>query len=82
MLPQPLVLVSYYMPCNGGRSNNTTEFLDCLDQLHAFYARYSATHPILIGGDMNENIMVASDTQMNRAFCKFLQDNSLEYSSH
>ena len=81
VLPQPLVLVSVYMPCNGGRSNSTAKFLDCLDQLHALYTRYSATHSILIGGDMNENIMVASDTQRNRAFRKFLQDNSLEYST-
>ena len=81
MLPQPLVLVSVYMPCNGGRCNSTTEFLDCLDQLHALYTRYSATHSILIGGNMNENIMVASDTQRKRAFRKILQDNSLEYST-
>ena len=78
--PQPLLLVSVCMPCNSGRSSNTIEFLDCLEQLHAIHERFSVTHLILIGGDMNENITVVSGTQRNSAFQNFIQDNSLEYS--
>ena len=79
--PQPLLLVSVYMPCNSGGSSNTIEFLDCLEQLHAIHERFSATHLILFGGDMNENITVVRDTQRNSACQKFIQDNSLEYST-
>ena len=53
--PEPILLVSAYMPCNG-MQGCVDEFEDTLDQLSEITAKYSS-HQIIIGGDFNEDII-------------------------
>ena len=52
---EAFLLLSLYMPCKG-ITDNTTEFMEVIDQLSDILHRYSATHKVLNGGDMNEDL--------------------------
>ena len=45
---EPLLLISVYMPCKG-IGDNSTEFMEVVDQLTDIMERYSATHKMIIG---------------------------------
>ena len=48
---KPILIVSAYLPtacCNSDGS-----FMDCTDQLAEIHSKFSPTHDILIGGDLN-----------------------------
>ena len=52
----PLLLISVYMPCRG-LSDIVEDYNDCLDQLREILLKFSCSHTILLGGDMNEDMM-------------------------
>ena len=50
---------SVYRPCKEIKEN-TTEFMEVIDQLLYILYRYSVTHKVIIGGDMNEYLTSSS----------------------
>lgn len=74
----PILLVSVYMPCRGS-SDNSMEFTDCVDQLHSIVETYSSTHAVLIGGDINENLIEWSENKRYTTFKDFMLENKLSH---
>ena len=52
---EPLLLISVYMPCKG-IADNSTDFIEVVDQLIYIMEPYSATHKVIVGGDLNEDL--------------------------
>lgn len=77
--PKPILVMSVYMPCKG-HCENVVEFIDCIEQVHAIVQEFCATHLILIGGDINEDISLVPESRRKTIFKKFLSDNDLMYS--
>ena len=77
---EPLLLITVYMPCKG-IAGNSTEFRDVLDQLSVILSHYNATHRVVIGGDMNEDM--ASTAEGARAQClrEFMTEHCLSTKS-
>ena len=76
--PVPILLVSVYMPYRGS-SDNTMEFTDCVDQLHSIVETYSSTHVVLIGGDINENLIECSENKRYTTFKDFMLENKISH---
>ena len=53
------------------------EFLDCVEHLHSICSMYRSTHYIILGGDINENIIRETTSKRNEAFRTFMTDNEL-----
>ena len=76
--PEPILLVSAYMPCNG-MQGCVDEFEDTLDQLSEITAKYSS-HQIIIGGDFNEDIIEPNkNSKRLQLLQNFLSENKLSY---
>ena len=76
--PEPILLVSAYMPCNG-MQGCVDEFEDTLDQLSEITAKYSS-HQIIIGGDFTEDIIEPNkNSKRLHLLQNFLSENKLSY---
>ena len=73
----PLLLISVYMPCRG-LSDNVEYYNDCLDQLREILLKFSCSHTILLGGDMNEDMILRDQTIRAQLLKSFVKDNLLE----
>ena len=73
----PLLLISVYMPCRG-LSDNVEDYNDCLDQLREILLKFSCSHTILLGGDMNEDMILRDQTIRAQLLKSFVKDNLLE----
>ena len=73
----PLLLISVYMPCRG-LSDNVEDYNDCLDQLREILLKFSCSHSILLGGDMNEDMILRDQTIRAQLLKSFVKDNLLE----
>jgi len=51
------IIITVYMPCKDTRIDKILEFLDCVEHLHSICSMYRSTHHIILGGDINENIL-------------------------
>ena len=74
---KPLLLVSVYMPCRG-LSENIEDFSDCLDQLSEIEAKYNGSHNIVLGGDMNEDMVLRDHTVRAQLLKSFVKDSLLD----
>ena len=74
---KPLLLVSVYMPCRG-LSENIEDFSDCLDQLSEIVAKYNGSHNIVLGGDMNEDMVLRDHTVRAQLLKSFVKDSLLD----
>lgn len=71
-----LLIISIYMPCKG-LSDNIEDFMDCVDQLNEIVTKYRATHKIIIGGDINEDISLGTLGRRGQYFVDFVKNNCL-----
>ena len=55
------------MSCKKNRVEKLIEFLDCTEQLHSLCSQYNNTHHVVIGGDINENIIDNSESKRYEA---------------
>lgn len=74
---KPLILVSVYMPCRG-LSDNVDDYGDYLDQLREIVAKYSSSHIIVLGGDMNEDLMLRGQSFRAQLLKNFLNESELD----
>ena len=74
---QPLLLISAYMPCRG-LLDNIEDYSDCLDQLSEIVTKYSSTHKIILGGDMNEDIVNRGQSVRSQLLKEFLNCSNLD----
>ncbi|VDI19069.1 Hypothetical predicted protein [Mytilus galloprovincialis] len=72
-----LIILSIYLPCKG-TSDHINEFQDCIALLHEIVCTYKLTHQIIIGGDLNEDIINGPSSQRKASFTEFMEDHSLE----
>lgn len=71
-----LIILSVYMPCKGS-SNHTAEFGECTDQLHEIYNTYENTHHIIVGGDLNEDILNGLSSQRKSYVQELMNEHCL-----
>ena len=64
------------MPCKG-ITDNTTEFMEVIDQLSDILHGYSATHKVIIGGDMKEDLTSSVSSQRMRYLQEFISEHKL-----
>ncbi|VDI61424.1 Hypothetical predicted protein [Mytilus galloprovincialis] len=72
-----LIILSVYLPCKG-TSDHIDEFQDCIALLNEIVCTYKLTHQIIIGGDLNEDIINGPSSQRKASFTEFMEDHSLE----
>ncbi|MEW8548177.1 MAG: endonuclease/exonuclease/phosphatase family protein, partial [Candidatus Thiodiazotropha sp.] len=72
---EPILFVSVYMPCKG-LSDNLEDFGDCVDQLNEIVLKYQATHKVIIGGDLNEDINAKPLSRRGQIFQDFVKECS------
>ncbi|CAC5376262.1 unnamed protein product [Mytilus coruscus] len=65
------------MPCKDNRVEKLIEFLDCIEQLHSLCTSYNRTHHIVMGGDINENIIAKSISKRYEVVKTVMEDYSL-----
>ncbi len=53
----------------------------CVDQLREIYLKFSDTHQIIIGGDLNENLTSSSHNRRANYMLDFMKDCQLSTSS-
>ena len=73
---EAFLLLSVYMQCKG-ITDNTTEFMEVIDQLWDILHRYSATHKVIIGGDMNEDLTSSVSSPRMRYLQEFISEHKL-----
>ena len=76
----PLLLKSVYMPCRG-LSDNVKDYVDCLDQLYEIVEKYSSSHIVILGGDMNEDLVLREQTARANHLKKFLAEAEMDTKS-
>ena len=74
---KPILVASVYLPAKGANSN-IQEFQECIDQLDEIVSKYSETHNIIIGGDLNEEISKSLNSDRNIYVQTFIRDNCLD----
>ena len=72
----PLLIISVYMPCVG-LSDNIEDLSDCIDPLNEIIQKFSGAHKILLGGDLNEDLVLRSTTSRVKALNELLEENTL-----
>ncbi|CAG2186115.1 unnamed protein product [Mytilus edulis] len=72
-----ILVICVYMPCKDNRVEKLIEFLDCTEQLHSLCSQYNNTHHIVIGGDINENIIDKSESKRYEAVRALMDDHCL-----
>ena len=53
------------------------DFMEVVDQLADIISRYSETHKLIIGGDMNEDLTSEDSGPRKQYFQEFISDNKL-----
>ena len=76
---KPILLISAYMPCRG-LTNNVEDYSDCLDQLREIITKYSCSHSIILGGDMNEDMELRDQSVRGQLLKNCVEDFSLKTS--
>ena len=76
----PLLLISVYMPCRG-LSDNVEGYVDCLDQLYEIVEKYSPSHIVILGGDMNEDVVLRGQTARANPLKKLLAEAEMDTKS-
>ena len=64
------------MPCKG-ITENSTYFMEVVDQLLDILSRFSATHKVIIGGDMNEDLTSSVSSSRMQYVREFISDHKL-----
>lgn len=77
---KPLLIIAVYMPSRG-QTDNFEDYVDCLDQLCEILKKYSSTHQVVIGGDMNEDLVSRANSRRAQELLNFMNTNSLETQS-
>ena len=75
-----LLLISVYMSAKGSK-NHQIEYHDCVDQLYELYQKYSDSHTIIIGGDMNEDLYNPISNKRNQYLLNFIRETQLAYNN-
>ncbi|CAG2222940.1 unnamed protein product [Mytilus edulis] len=75
-MSKPLLIVSIYMPTQG--CHDLDEFKECIDQLFEIMQKYTRSHDILIGGDLNEDLTKNNKNQRTEYLLQFIKDFNLQ----
>lgn len=73
-----LLLISVYLPAKGSK-NHELEYQECIDQLYELCQKYQESHKIIIGGDMNEDLNIQSNTKRNQYLRDLILEAELAY---
>lgn len=73
-----LLLISAYLPAKGSK-NHELEYQECIDQLYELCQKYQESHKIIIGGDMNEDLNIQSNTKRNQYLRDLILEAQLAY---
>ena len=74
---EPLLLISVYMQCKG-IADNSADLMEVVDQLTDIMGRYSATHKVIIGGDLNEDLPASVSSSRMQYLKEFIGNHKLE----
>ena len=68
------------MPCRG-LIDNVDDYVDCLDQLYEIAEKYRSSHIVILGGDMNEDLVLRGQTTRGNYLEKFLAEAEMDTKS-
>jgi len=77
---RPVLLVSIYLPTKG-YSNSLQSFQEVIDQLYEIIQKFQVTHDIILGGDVNEDLVNIQDRSRYEHMKEFIEDCSLQYNT-
>ena len=78
---ESLLLIPVYMLCKG-ITDNSTEFMEVIDQLADILERHSATHKVIISGDLNEDLSSSVSSSRMWNLKEFIGDHNLELQNY
>ncbi|CAC5380666.1 unnamed protein product [Mytilus coruscus] len=59
-------------------NNSTAEFQEWIDILYEIIQSFGLTHTIIIGGDLNENLLVTSNNKRGKYISEFINESKLK----
>ena len=62
-------------------SDNVDDYVDCLDQLYEIVEKYRSSHIVILGGDMNEDLVLRGQTTGGNHLEKFLAEAEMDTKS-
>ena len=65
------------MPCRC-LSDNVDDYVDCLDQLYEIVEKYRSSHIAILGGDMNEDLVLCGQITRGNHLEKFLAEAEMD----
>ena len=75
---KPILVASVYLGTAKGANSNIQDFPECIDQLEEIVSKYSDTHNIVIGGDLNKEISKSLNSDRNIYVQTFIRDICLD----
>lgn len=71
-----LIILSVYMPCKG-TIDHVSEFKNCIDQIHEILSTYKNCNQVIIGGDLNEDIVNGKASDRKNSVQELMSENDL-----
>jgi len=72
------LVISVYFPCNG-YSSSKEDFCACIDELFEIVTKYSPTHDVIIGADLNEDLNKPCSGQRRKHLQNFIHECNMKY---
>ena len=74
-----IIIISVYLPAVGSK-NHQVEYHECIDELYEIYQKYSNSHDIILGGDINEDLNDYKPNNPRKDYLKrFIHELNLQY---
>jgi hypothetical protein len=74
-----MIIISVYLPAVGSK-NHQVEYHECIDELYEIYQKYSNSHDIILGGDINEDLNNYKPNNPRKDYLnKFIHELNLQY---
>ena len=74
-LSKPILIICVYLPTGGASMDD--EFMECFTQLEEILQKYSGSHEVLIGGDLNIDLTKSKGSKKKTYLMDFLKDFDL-----